>query len=318
MIDSAIWRNHSLSFPHSLERPRWKGFLAAFVVVACWTGFNIVSRLGGKGHLTPYDLTALRFGVSGSAMLPVVLTVGNALTKPRLLAVMITGGLFYALLAYTGFSFAPAAHAGILINGGIPLATALLAWVWLGDRPSGLTSLALILTAGGVMVLSLGSLGNSASRSPSEWIGDLCFAGAACLWAVYGLLVRLWQIKPLDAVSGITVTTACCYLPVYFLFLPKGLSQTPIHDILLQGIYQGVVAALVASFSYAYATLSLGPGTASLMLAIVPAASAILAVPFLDEDFTQFTVAGVLLVTCGAALGASLKKTAPRPTPQAH
>ena len=34
------------------------GFIAAGIVVACWSGFNIVSRLGSKGVLTPFDLAA--------------------------------------------------------------------------------------------------------------------------------------------------------------------------------------------------------------------------------------------------------------------
>lgn len=46
------------------------GFLAAGVVVVCWSGFNIVSRLGSKGVLTPFDLAAMRFGVSGVLALP--------------------------------------------------------------------------------------------------------------------------------------------------------------------------------------------------------------------------------------------------------
>ncbi|MDE1990622.1 MAG: EamA family transporter, partial [Betaproteobacteria bacterium] len=90
------------------------------------------------------------------------------------------------------------------------------------------------------------------------------------------------------------------------------------NDILLQAVYQGVIAALVAAFSYAYATLSLGSGVASLMLAIVPGTSALLAVPFLGEDITGVTGLGVILVTVGAGLGALIKKTAPAPKPRPH
>ena len=308
-----------MSIPHT--RPRWKGFLAAAVVVVCWSGFNIVSRLGGKSALTPYDLTALRFGVAGSLMLPIYFISKNPLSLRRLLTLASSGGLFYALLIYAGFSLAPAAHAGVLVNGGIPLASAAIAWIWLKDRPNGATSMALILTALGLLVIGFSHFApGSAPPSTEEknWMGDLCFVGAALSWAYYGLLVRVWNIRPLDAVSGITVGAAVIYLPLYALFLPKGLSGVSPSILLLQGIYQGIIAALVAAFSFAYATLSLGSGIASMMLAIVPGTTALLSVPFLGEALTLTTLGGVALVSVGAALGAQVKKTVPTPTPKPH
>ncbi len=295
----------------SPDRPRWKGFLAAGTVIVCWTGFNIVSRLGGKSVLTPFDIAALRFAVSAFFMLPVFIAVKNNLPWPRLIALASAGGVFYALLAYGGFAYAPAAHAGIVINGGVPLATAGLAWLWLKDRPAPRSLWALAIAATGVAIIGIKSLGAPHPDNPLEWLGDLCFAGAAILWACYGLMVRLWHVRPIDAVSGIAVASATLYLPIYILFLPKGIFNAPLGDIVLQGVYQGMVAALIAAFSYAYATLSLGSGAASLTLAIVPATSALLAVPLLGEAFGGVTVVGVVLVTVGATFGALVKKPAP-------
>jgi len=39
------------------------GLIAAFFALCIWTGFILVSRYGGKGVLTGWDVTALRFGV---------------------------------------------------------------------------------------------------------------------------------------------------------------------------------------------------------------------------------------------------------------
>ena len=52
-----------------------QGLLAAMVVVICWSGFNIVSRFGAKGIFTPFDIAALRFGVSGLLSLPFFITL---------------------------------------------------------------------------------------------------------------------------------------------------------------------------------------------------------------------------------------------------
>jgi len=54
----------------SHRRHLLKGFAAAAAVVVVWSGFNIVSRLGGRSPLTPYDMAAIRFVFSGIVCLP--------------------------------------------------------------------------------------------------------------------------------------------------------------------------------------------------------------------------------------------------------
>ena len=85
-----------------------KGLIAGLLVVACWSGFNIVSRFGTKGLFTPFDLAAMRYGVSG--LLGGFYFVRNApfADWPRYLVLSLFGGLGYGLLVYSGFSFAPA------------------------------------------------------------------------------------------------------------------------------------------------------------------------------------------------------------------
>ena len=74
------------------------GFIAAGIVVACWSGFNIVSRLGSKGVLAPFDLAAMRFGVSGLLTLPFFLYSVPPREWPRYMVLAVFGGLGYGLL----------------------------------------------------------------------------------------------------------------------------------------------------------------------------------------------------------------------------
>ena len=39
------------------------GWIAVAATICIWTGFILVSRAGGKGVLTGWDVAALRFGV---------------------------------------------------------------------------------------------------------------------------------------------------------------------------------------------------------------------------------------------------------------
>ena len=282
-----------------------KGYLAAATVVVFWSGFNIVSRLGGRSVLTPYDLAALRFAVSALLLLPFLLRLRFAATLMQLAILSACGGLGYALLVYWGFSLAPAAHAGILVNGGIPFATVLVAWLALGVRPAARTLLALALAGLGIALISYESLVNEVPTSGPRWLGDLFFLAAATAFAIFGLLLKRWRIRPLEAVVGVAVIAASSYLPVYLLFLPKALSAAPASVLLLQGVYQGIIAAVLAGLLYTYANLTIGPMKASLMLALVPGISALAAVPLLGEELSMATLLGVALVTGGAVLGTS-------------
>ena len=69
---------------------------------------------------------------------------------------------------------------------------------------------------------------------------------------------------------------------------------------------------MIATFSFAIAIRSLGTGAASLMLAVVPGLTAMLAVPLLGESLSHITLVGIVLVTSGALLGARFRHT---PTP---
>ena len=275
------------------------GFIAAGVVVLCWSGFNIVSRLGGRSVLTPFDLV--------SALLLSPLFVWSlrlpGLPWRRRIAIAGCAGIAYSLLAYTGFALAPAAHAGVLVNGGIPLATTLIGWLAFAQRPTGRAWLALGIASAGMALIGWHSL--RSQDAAHTLLGDLCYLLAAMSWGLYGQLVRRWQVNPRAAAANIAACSAILYLPVYALWLPKAIDRAPLNQVLLQAGYQGVVAGVIAATCYTFATLRIGPTRASLMLALVPPISAVAAVPLLGEALSAATAAGALLVTIGAVLGAT-------------
>lgn len=287
-----------------LRRRMWSGFAAAAVVVVLWSGFNIVSRLGGRSALTPFDLAAMRYGISALLLLPVFLRRPRAIAWPRLLVLAGFGGLGYGLLVYAGFSLAPASHAGILVNGGIPFATALFAWPLLGFRPKRGVAIAFALTGLGIALIGYQSLAGETGAAPRQWLGDLFFFGGALCWGVFGVLLRKWNLRPFDAMAGIATVSALVFLPVYLLALPKALTLVPTEQLLLQAVYQGVIAAVLAGLLYAHASQTIGPIKAALMLALVPGISAVAAVPILNEALGMLTVAGLVCVSAGAILGA--------------
>lgn len=279
-----------------------RGLLAALLVVVFWSGFNIVSRFGATASFTPFDIAAMRYGVSGTIALPFFLRYVPMRDWPRHAVLACVGGLAYGLCVYWGFAFAPSAHAGVFVNGGIPFWTIVIMAVTSGFRIARPTVVALLLSTAGLLLIGFESL--LAPAQGSEWIGDLLFLTAALAWAIFGLLMRRWQVKPQFGILGIASFSALVFMPIYLLWLPSSIAAASWGEIALQCVYQGVIASMLAAGFYSYAVQKVGAGEASMMLALVPAFTAIGAYLILDEALGLTTIVGIVVVSIGALLGA--------------
>ena len=291
-----------MNSPNAAASDVGKGLLAAFAVVFFWSGFNIVSRFGATASFTPFDIAAIRFAVSGAIALPLFLRHVPRQDWLKHAVLALFGGVGYCTLAYTGFAYAPVSHAGVFVNGGIGFWTIVIMAFMTGFRIPRQTVVALLLSTCGLLLIGYESL--SVKRGGNEWIGDLLFLVAALTWAIFGLLVRRWQIRPQLSVLGIALFSAVVYLPVYVGCLPSQLSSATWGAITLQAVYQGVVIAFLGAGLYSYAVQKIGASEASLMLALVPAVSAVGGLLILGEQLGTIAVVGIVVVSIGAVLGA--------------
>ncbi len=100
------------------------GVAAGLGVVALFSGFALISRMGSRTELQVHDLAMLRFGIGAALLLPVFLRSGLAGLSIRQAATLaFLGGAGFALLAYAGLFLAPATHGAALLHGTLPLTT---------------------------------------------------------------------------------------------------------------------------------------------------------------------------------------------------
>lgn len=279
------------------------GLIAAFFAICIWAGFILVSRYGGKGVLTGWDVTALRFGV-GSL---IALFFLPRVTLPPYKVILLFsafGGIGYAVVVYAGFRMAPAAHAAVLLPGALPFSTAVIAWLWLRHKPSPAQRIALLLVFIGITLTAADTLFHGAHLTGMQMVGDLLFLCGSISWAVFTLLLRRHPMPPLTAAVTTTLGSAALYLPVWWLFLPSTLGHAPVPEIAIQAVYQGILVVFVAMLLYTFAVRRLGAQTVTLLMAVVPGVAALAAVPILGEPISLFTLAGLGAVTIGAVLGA--------------
>ena len=223
-----------------------KGAVFGFAAVSIWASWSVVTRLAVTTSLDAWDIVALRFGVAGLLLSPVL--VPRGLARDRLgwlgMAVIIAGtGAPYALVAAAfGLRFAPAYDGGALNPGCMPLFVAFIAALVLGERLSTPQKLGLSLILAGALII----VGwHAAAWSPSRSFGDALFLFAAFLTACFTLVMRQAKLDPLHVVALVSTGSLVIYLPIYLALHGTCLAQLPLAEITVQAIFQGVLVTIV-------------------------------------------------------------------------
>ena len=299
--------------------------LSAIAVVAIWTYFLVFARMGVKKVFTPWDMAFLRFAFAGCAMLPVFLLrpAGQrlgALSLRQATILACFAGIGFSCFAYLGFSYAPAAHGAVLMTGALPFLTAIAAWIVLGEPVAGRKAWGLGLILLGIGFIGWYSLSGAISGAESStWRGDILFPCAASCWAIFAVLLRRWKVSPVDATIASALIGSVIYIPVYLLFLPKRIMAAPLTDILLQGVYQGIIAMVVSMWLYTRVVQAFGATRTAMVTALCPGLAALSGIFMLGEPLSMPVLLGLASVTAGMIVGVTGQGAAneSRPPPDA-
>jgi drug/metabolite transporter (DMT)-like permease len=274
-----------------------RGALYGLAAVSIWSGWIVVARLGLRTSLTPWDIAALRFGVAGLLLLPYVLSRGPALDRlgwTGLLAIVLGGGA-PVLLANAGLLFAPAAHAGALFPGVMPLMVALLAAAILGEQFTRAKKIGFALILPGVIAIAWGTGGTIGWQSA----GHALFLGSGLAWACYTVAMRRARLDGLHAAAIAAVGALLLYLPVYLAFVGAPFPQAPWADIALQAIVQGFLTAIISLVLYGRAVTLLGASSGAAFAALCPAMTALMSIPILGEWPTSIEWMAIISISAG-------------------
>src|SRR5476649_2015214 len=275
-----------------------RGSLYGLAAVSIWSGWIVVARLGLRTSLTPWDIAALRFGVAGLLLLPYVIIKGLAIDRLGWvgLAAIVLGGAAPVFLANAGLLFAPAAHAGALFPGVMPLMVALLAAIVLRERFTRAKVLGFAFVLTGVLGIAWVSGGEFGSM---QNVGHGLFLCAGLAWAFYTVAMRKARLDGLHAAAISAVGSMLLCLPIYLFLQGTTLARAPWSDIALQAFVQGVLTAIVSLLLYGRAVSILGASSGAAFAALCPAMTALMAIPILGEWPTPVDGAAIALISIG-------------------
>ena len=293
--------------PLTEQHPQLRtGYMYAAAVVLIWTGFVLVSRSGGKSALTAYDVIALRYAMAAIAITPLWWHHRTNLLEWRKLVLSAFGALGFTLLAFNGFRHAPANHAAILMQGFLPFSVAIIAYFIANEQPTRQRIYGLALIAMGLICIAVDSF----SSSGMTFLGDGLLIAASLCWAMYTVLLRRWHLPPMDTTIAVTLIAAILYLPIYALWLPHAITETPWHQVLGYALYQGVIVAVIQMICYTRAVALLGATRLAMVTSCVPVLASLAAVPLLGEPLTAPICLGLVFVVLGAWVGNRREKSA--------
>ena len=152
----------------------------------------------------------------------------------------------------------------------------------------------------GLSLIALATATLLLSGEPGLWQGQVCFLGAALLWALFTLAVRHSGLAALDAAALVAVPSALLLLPTLLWSPLPTVGHASIW--LWQGLLQGIGAGLLAALCYAHAIRTLGAEVSSALGSLTPVMAAMLAWWLLGETISQPVWLALGLLCVGVVL----------------
>jgi drug/metabolite transporter (DMT)-like permease len=285
-----------------------KGFAWATLSVGILSGWFVVTRLGLSHHLGIWDVVALRFG-EGAVLLTPTLLLGRSKLPLRAwlqgIPLAVLWGAPFILLVGTGLRLTSATVASSIAPALMPIFAGVFVWMLRGLIPRPVEISGYVLISVGLVVLVRSHASTEGRADP---VGILSLIVAAAMWALYALRLKASAFLPLQATALICFWSAIFYVPIYIGLGLSDLARASATELSYQSVYQGFLMSVVASFAFNRAVGSLGPRAAAAIVALVPVAVTVFAIPVLDEFPSPVASVAIIGIAVGVLLAAAPTK----------
>ena len=288
--------------------------IAEFCLLAALWGASFMFMRLGAAEFGALPTAGLRVGLAAMFLLPVFLVRGVRADFRRRARPILLVGLLNSALPFAFFSFAVLhINTGLtaILNATVPLSGALVAWLWLKDRPGGSRALGLAIGFLGVTLLVLGKSGVAPVGSLAGGNTAISLlAMGACLLATlcYGVAAsftkrHLAGAHPLATAAGSQLgATLGLALPTLWLWPTQGVSSTAWLAVAAVALFCTAVAYIL----FFHIIEQAGPSKALTVTFLVPVFALIYGVWFLDESITGWTLLCGAVIIVGTALSTGL------------
>jgi drug/metabolite transporter (DMT)-like permease len=277
------------------------GTLCGIAAALGWAAGFVAAKHGISVGFSPADLAFHRFFWSGLLLLPVALREGlrdlGGIGWLRGFAMSVLSGPPQAMIAYTGFILVPLGHGTTIQPACAALFGLILATAMLGEPATLSRVTGGVIIIGGLLVFGAESLLTIGHGGVG---GDLLFATAGLLWAVFGTLLRYYRMSGLRAVTMVGVLSVVIYAPLYAVFVGfDNMLRLGLAENLVQVVVQGVLSGVLPIYLFTRAVILIGAGRAATFPALVPGFAMIIGYLALGIVPSIAQVIGLAIVVVG-------------------
>lgn len=282
-----------------------------FILLAAIWGASFMFMRMGALEFGPLPTAGLRVTIAALALLPVMLMRGlgpqlRQHWKPVLFCGITNSALPFALFSFALLSISTGLTS--ILNATVPLFGAVVAWLWLGDRPGASRTLGLVIGFVGVAMLAWGkaSFKPGASGIAPVW-GVIACLLATLLYGFSASYTRryLSGMNPLMTATGSQIGAALGLAVPTALWWP---AQTPGAHAWLAMLALGVLCTAVAYVLFFRLIDRLGPAKAITVTFTIPVFAVFYGVTLLGETLTPWMLLCGVVVLCGTALATGAVK----------
>ena len=278
--------------------------------------FILLAAIWGSSFLFT-RIAAVEFGVMPTAFLRVLLAAlflmpfllwsGHwpAFKKragPIMFVGMLNSGIPFALYAYAVMSITTGLSA--ILNATVPLFGAIVAWLWLKDKPTNSSIMGLVIGFIGVALLA----GDQASFKPggSGWAILACLVATTC-YAISASYTRkyLMGVPPMATSTGSMIGAALGLSVPALLSWP---SSVPSLQAWGSVLFVAILCTGVAYVLYFRLIEAAGPSKTLTVTFMIPVFAIVYGVLFLGEELTLWMIVCACVIICGTALATGLVK----------
>jgi drug/metabolite transporter (DMT)-like permease len=282
-----------------------------FVALAAIWGSSFLFMRLAVVEFGPLPTAAVRVAIASAFLLPLMVWKGHGpVLRKHWLAICLIGvlnsGLPFLLFAFALLSITTGLSA--ILNATVPLFGALVAWVWLKDRPTPSRIAGLVIGFVGVALLAWDKASfkpNAAGIAPA-WAVLACLLATVCYAIAASATKRyLSGLPPLATATGSQIGAAVALaLPAAWVW-PQ---QLPGGQAWLALVVAGVLCTGVAYVLYFRLIEQAGPARALAVTFVIPVFAIVYGALFLGEQVTAWMVACGAVVVFGTALSTGLVK----------
>ena len=257
----------------------------------------------------PVVTAALRVIIASAVLLPLMLMRGHRADfilhwKEVLLVGVINSAIPFVCIAFALQSISIGQSS--VLNATVPLFGALIAWAWLGDRPSGSRVVGLLIGFAGIALLASenASFDTNALGTSSAW--GIAASLLACL--CYGIAASFTRrflagVPSLVSATGSQLGASIFLFPFCLWYWP---AQTPTTQAWLAVTALGVLCTGTAYILYFRLITNAGPVRALSVTFAIPVFAIAYGVVLLGEGVTHWMLGCAVVIVLGTSLSSGL------------